>query len=50
VPGLAQVGHLGWKEAHMAASDSAQPIQGTLVAQEKSKLRKVLRRFDLDPA
>jgi len=31
----------------MAASDSAQPAQGTLVAQEKSKLRKVLRRFDL---
>jgi len=31
----------------MAASDFSQPTQGTLVAQEKSKLRKVLRRFDL---
>jgi len=31
----------------MAASDSIHPIEGTLVAQEKSKLRKVLRRFDL---
>ena len=31
----------------MAARNSAQPTQGRLVAQEKSKLRKVLRRFDL---
>ncbi len=31
----------------MAASDFTQPTQGRLVAQEKSKLRKVLRRFDL---
>ena len=31
----------------MAASDSAQPAEGRLVVQEKSKLRKVLRRFDL---
>jgi glutamate:GABA antiporter len=31
----------------MAARNSAQPTQGRLVAQEKSKLRKVLRWFDL---
>jgi glutamate:GABA antiporter len=31
----------------MAGCDSAQPAQGRAVAQQKSKLRKVLRRFDL---
>jgi glutamate:GABA antiporter len=38
---------LAGKEARVAASDSAQPIEGTLATQEKAKLRKVLRRFDL---
>jgi len=31
----------------MAASNDAHPAQGRLVAQEKSKLRTVVRRFDL---
>lgn len=31
----------------MAATDAVQPVDGTLAVQEKAKLRKVLRRFDL---
>jgi glutamate:GABA antiporter len=31
----------------MATTDAVQPVDGTLAVQEKAKLRKVLRRFDL---
>lgn len=31
----------------MAATDAVRPVDGTLAVQEKAKLRKVLRRFDL---